>query len=1149
MELFKSVEAQNVEEVRRIVEKDRSSVCCKDNHGVTPLLRAAQLDSIEVLKAISKSKKCDFNAQDEHGWSALHNAAHRARYDMCLVLLANKHIKTNLVTADSNTPLHYLCKRVNQSAIAEYQEVLSMMLKRNADINARNRHGELPLHYACLSGNLPAVDFLCRNNCFLDAANAKYCTSLYYAITSSNASVVRKLLEFGADTALATPPDVDLESACKACPEVIDTIKEANTLDVVLKRKMQQLEDVNASIVQQMSELDDKKKQQKSPRTTSGTVHRRKKSEGGRDKLRPDGMLSVATSKKKESRSVRIRKDNLQGCERLDGFRDLFVARCGPWSCAMKKIECHDSGQAMQVYGDMTCIEALSHENLLQYLHHTREQSNVQLFVEAPSITLRDYILEQKEVLQHSGKPLGLDVIQSIALAVASGLNYLDDHQLLNRNVRSTQIYAIRGPRGSPPRFVLNNFYAVNQKLAWKISEKNMEYYADCVYGLAPEVHKTGRYSYQSDVWGFAMVLYELLCLEEPYHYLNSPDEILKHMKNSRPKLPQHFTTLAKLQNVTEGPSPYSNLFDLFEMCSCVDPSQRPRVKQIYRALSENTSIKAILGMYHHKQAAGLMHWASRKPSEALFTDADPLNISSTVSAASPATSPGRVASAPACPDGSHSADEGALLSPVVAPELTTESRRFIVKQVPCYTVEHPIVSNDGAVLDNPCLIQYHDGNIPFYANSMYPNQHDNFIASTEDGAETAVVSIESEPTTEAGKLMYKVLVRTQAEDVRLLNCCETAKDRLKNLKSLPILSKFKYWERVKEPSIGSDLYKFEKAVLEPTQYKFGVLYRKKGQHLDDDMFSNATGSMDFNIFLRFLGQQITLKGWTKFKGGLDVKDNTTGKHAVYTTLDEFEMLFHVSTMLPYDPDNKQQLHRKRHLGNDIVLIIFQDADADPFTPEEIASHFNHVFIVIQPVRSGSMTARKTLSLPARDESREGSCKVVPARGFAEAEKSIQDHLDDESPCAATPISSPHRDDEEAAEAETTDTEGSTTDGAVTPKLYVSETDSKAPAVPNLSLAGSIPSTNRLFEVFCDTNYKVSVISKEVVTVRPRPYLDGDSIYPANEGFHRWLLTKLINCERAAMKSEKFQKMSLNTRSQLLEHLLQTYDKRKQRKG
>jgi hypothetical protein len=29
--------------------------------------------------------------------------------------------------------------------------------------------------------------------------------------------------------------------------------------------------------------------------------------------------------------------------------------------------------------------------------------------------------------------------------------------------------------------------------------------------------------------------------------------------------------------------------------------------------------------------------------------------------------------------------------------------------------------------------------------------------------------------------------------------------------------------------------------------------------------------------------------------------------------------MFHVSTMLPFTPNNRQQLSRKRHIGNDMV--------------------------------------------------------------------------------------------------------------------------------------------------------------------------------------------------------------------------------------
>lgn len=41
------------------------------------------------------------------------------------------------------------------------------------------------------------------------------------------------------------------------------------------------------------------------------------------------------------------------------------------------------------------------------------------------------------------------------------------------------------------------------------------------------------------------------------------------------------------------------------------------------------------------------------------------------------------------------------------------------------------------------------------------------------------------------------------------------------------------------------------------------------------------------------------------------------------------------------------QLQRKRHIGNDIVAIIFQEENT-PFVPDMIASNFLHAYIVVQ---------------------------------------------------------------------------------------------------------------------------------------------------------------------------------------------------------
>lgn len=41
------------------------------------------------------------------------------------------------------------------------------------------------------------------------------------------------------------------------------------------------------------------------------------------------------------------------------------------------------------------------------------------------------------------------------------------------------------------------------------------------------------------------------------------------------------------------------------------------------------------------------------------------------------------------------------------------------------------------------------------------------------------------------------------------------------------------------------------------------------------------------------------------------------------------------------------QLQRKRHIGNDIVAVVFQE-EATPFVPDMIASNFLHAFVLVQ---------------------------------------------------------------------------------------------------------------------------------------------------------------------------------------------------------
>jgi len=170
--------------------------------------------------------------------------------------------------------------------------------------------------------------------------------------------------------------------------------------------------------------------------------------------------------------------------------------------------------------------------------------------------------------------------------------------------------------------------------------------------------------------------------------------------------------------------------------------------------------------------------------------------------------------------------------------------------------------------------------------------------------------------------------------------------DILKAIESTLPLNRLK---RIADPRLPQALLSMEEQ-QQIRGFKFGVLYSKEGQTKEDEMFHNVETSSNFEEFLDFLGDRVKLEGWKGFRGGLDVRSGTTGEHSIYRKFNNNEIMFHVSTMLPYNPKDKQQLERKRHIGNDIVVIIYQEGDTI-YKPTTISSRQVHVVFVVKTVK------------------------------------------------------------------------------------------------------------------------------------------------------------------------------------------------------
>jgi len=192
-------------------------------------------------------------------------------------------------------------------------------------------------------------------------------------------------------------------------------------------------------------------------------------------------------------------------------------------------------------------------------------------------------------------------------------------------------------------------------------------------------------------------------------------------------------------------------------------------------------------------------------------------------------------------------------------------------------------------------------------------------------------------PNQAPARMAKHALLQCRKIDNSIPNDPKTKKDQ-DLLKLTPIKGSF----------IVKDLANFEEKNYK-SRHKMGILYCKKGQTTEEEMFQNNDPSPEFVEFLEMIAEKVPLRGFpaTKFVGGLDTKNDMTGTDSYYTTFENLEIMFHVSTMLPFAPERSIQVERKKHIGNDVVCIVFMDSPT-PFKPNCITSKFIHVIIVIQ---------------------------------------------------------------------------------------------------------------------------------------------------------------------------------------------------------
>ncbi|XP_021165852.2 tuberin isoform X2 [Fundulus heteroclitus] len=134
--------------------------------------------------------------------------------------------------------------------------------------------------------------------------------------------------------------------------------------------------------------------------------------------------------------------------------------------------------------------------------------------------------------------------------------------------------------------------------------------------------------------------------------------------------------------------------------------------------------------------------------------------------------------------------------------------------------------------------------------------------------------------------------------------------------------------------------------------HKIGVVFVGAGQVNNEvAILSNEYGSNRYAAFLTGLGKLIHLKDCDPdqiFLGGLD-QYGDDGEFTYCWHDDIMQGIFHIATLMPNRESDKGCCNKKRHIGNDFVIVVYNDSGED-YKLGTIKGQFNFVEVIIKPL-------------------------------------------------------------------------------------------------------------------------------------------------------------------------------------------------------
>lgn len=204
--LYSSILNNNIE-IAKLLIKAGADVEKPENHGVTPLMLACELDNIEIINVLIKAgANINLETNDKSNTAltiayTVGSEKYEESYDV-LKLLIKAGGDLNKAKIYGNT---LLSKSIERNKI----ELIKILIEEGADVNKSDKYSYAPLVTALEQGNIEIIKLLLASGADVNQPNKHGITPFIASIKKENIEIVKLLISFGADVNMSFGVDVN----------------------------------------------------------------------------------------------------------------------------------------------------------------------------------------------------------------------------------------------------------------------------------------------------------------------------------------------------------------------------------------------------------------------------------------------------------------------------------------------------------------------------------------------------------------------------------------------------------------------------------------------------------------------------------------------------------------------------------------------------------------------------------------------------------------------------------------------------------------------------------------------------------------------------------------------------------------------------